>query len=73
MCNFFTERDRLAPMQGEGMAIMIGDELLRRRDSELIEEDVGKENADLPNWNYGLSILRWPVGGLDRVGWWVEG
>ena len=61
--------DRLAPMQGEGIAIMVEDKLLRRRDSELIEEDVGKENTDLPNRNYGNLCLSIFVARLvGRVG-----
>ena len=61
--------DRLAPMQGEGMAIMVKDKLLRRRDSELIEEDMGKENTGLLNRNYGNLCLSIFVGRLvGRVG-----
>ena len=51
------------------MAIMVEDTLLIRRDSALIEEDVGKENADLLNRNYGnlcLSFFCWPVDVNDR-------
>ena len=47
------------------MVIMVEDKLLRRRDSELIEEDVGKENEDLLNRNY---VFCWPVGGWDILG-----
>ena len=63
--NYLAQKPIHCGMQGEGMAIMVEDKLLRRRDSALIEEDVGKENAELTNQNNGnlCLIFFWPVGG----------
>ena len=55
------------------MVIMVEDKLLRRRDSELIEEGVGKENTNLPNRNYGNLCLSIFVGRLvGGISWVIK-